>query len=65
MKINRKNYWKECVEFDKNIRNRLKNKKFEAYLHRSCVPLDQVVFNIKEDTMDMFNDICDEGMCGV
>ena len=40
------------------------------YLHRSCEPLD-IAMSKEENQLDLFparcpfNDICDEGMCGM
>jgi len=76
IKNNQPEDWKECVEFDKDIRylyqeyalKHNKGDKFKgvtAYLHRSCTPLDEAELDPHKDQMDMFNDICDEGMCGV
>ena len=63
------------MEFDEQIRNIYEefsvlkgNKKFigvKAYLHSSAVPLKEANLDPNKDQMDMFNDICDEGMCGV
>lgn len=56
--------WKMAVEFDKKIRNMPKLNS-EVFLHRQCVPLDEVVFNDdKQMTFDDFTNEC-EGMCGV
>lgn len=55
--------WKEAVEFDKKIRNNPKYKS-KLYLHKSCLPLDQV--DLQEDQMniDDFMNEC-EGVCNV
>lgn len=57
--------WQEAVQIDYAIR-KLKRFRGEVYLHRSCVPLDQV--DLREDQMDWWDDgflnEC-EGMCGV
>lgn len=52
----------DAVEFDAAIRNmpRLRD---ETFLHRTCVPLDKVVFS-GDTQMDLFGNEC-EGMCGV
>ena len=42
---------------------RAHNPKVKNFVHRSCVPLDQVKFK-GEDQIDLFNQEC-EGMCGV
>ena len=59
--------WKRILEVDKIIRNPeakinkyLKNPQF---LHRSCVPIDEVKFNEREVT-PKFTQEC-EGMCGI
>jgi hypothetical protein len=57
--------WADAVELDKVIREQ---PRFHAkqYMHRSCVPLDEVDFSTAEERgqADMFNNEC-EGMCGV
>ncbi|MBN2980141.1 hypothetical protein [Cohnella algarum] len=57
--------WEEAVFIDYEIR-KLKRFRGQVFLHRSCVPLDQV--DLQEDQMDWFDDgflnEC-EGMCGV
>ncbi|MDP5277202.1 phosphoadenosine phosphosulfate reductase domain-containing protein [Chengkuizengella axinellae] len=60
MKRNDLESWNEAVEMDREIR-RLPQFKNEIYLHRSCVPLDQVNFN--ENQIEMFEDCT--GYCGV
>ena len=35
----------------------------ELYLHRSCVPIDQVDFGKEDPQLDLFNNEC-QGMCG-
>lgn len=54
----------EAVEIDRAIRH--SRSKGELYLHRQCVPLDQVDFSTDEDRgqLNMFLNEC-EGMCGV
>lgn len=54
----------DAVEVDRAIRN--SRSKGELFLHRQCVPLDQVDFSTPDDwgQIDMFNNEC-EGMCGV
>lgn len=54
----------EAVQIDKAIRN--SRSKGELYLHRQCVPLDQVDFSTAEDRgqLNLFLNEC-EGMCGV
>ncbi|WP_245809821.1 hypothetical protein [Cohnella massiliensis] len=57
--------WKEAVFIDYEIR-KLKRFRGQVFLHRSCLPLDQVDLN--ENQLDLFDDgflnEC-EGMCGV
>jgi hypothetical protein len=63
--------WAEVVAMDKAIRNTERFKvggksasvKDDLYLHRSCVPIDQVNFKKEEPQLDLFNNEC-EGMCG-
>ena len=63
--------WAAVVEMDKAIRNTEKFKdgakatkvNDELFLHRSCVPIDQVDFGKEDPQMDLFNSEC-EGMCG-
>lgn len=62
MKKNDPESWEDAVEIDKKIRNHPKFK-HKLYLHRSCVPLDQVEFHEQTD-IDLFISEC-EGMCGI
>ena len=65
MKTQRPEEFAEAVAFDKKIRLGSRSIKDKVYLHRKCIPLDEVEFNKKEDDkqLDMFNNEC-EGMCG-
>ena len=64
MKVNDPVSFADAVEFDKSIRH-IPSFDGEQYLHRSCLPLDQVDFQNAEDKGQMsFLDEC-EGMCGV
>lgn len=64
MKINDPKSFEDAVIFDKKIRNKGRND-VKQYVHRSCLPLDQVDFDNAEDKGQMsFLDEC-EGMCGV
>ena len=60
--------WAHAVEVDSAIRKGLAGPglKGTLFLHKSLVPLDQVVFLTAEDRgqLNMFNNEC-EGMCGV
>ena len=64
-----KSEFAEAVEVDRRLRSRpavAYRTKGILYLHRSCLPLDQVDFFTDEDRgqLNMFNNEC-EGMCGV
>lgn len=52
-----------AVDFDKKIRE---NNRFNSipYIHRSMVPLDEIVFTKNQDIFDGFINEC-EGMCGI
>ena len=56
----------KAVAFDNSIRNKtLKGDNKQAFVHRSCVPLGEAVFDANDpDQVDLFNNEC-EGMCGV
>ena len=59
-----KEEWAQVIEFDKLIRTGTKTDD-EVFLHKDCLPIDQVNFDDKkDDQLDMFNNEC-EGMCGV
>ena len=66
MKTERVAEFADAVEFDKKIRTGSRNIRDELFLHRSCIPLDQVEFkkDDKSKQIDMFNNEC-EGMCGI
>jgi hypothetical protein len=64
IKNNHKDDWDECVQFDKDIRHKMRSDKFKAYLHKECVPLDEAELDPHKNQIDMFNNEC-EGMCGV
>ena len=52
-----------AVEHDRNFRD-LPTMNYPQFVHRSCVPLDEVVFNTTDlDQVDMWAEC--EGMCGV
>lgn len=57
--------WADAIEVDAIIRSQPKIRG-QQFMHRSCVPLDQVDLSTAEDhgQVDMFNNEC-EGMCGV
>ena len=57
--------WQDAVKFDKKLRDRDSKFKNEQFVHRSCVPLDEVdLDNIEDKGQYTFLDEC-EGMCGV
>jgi hypothetical protein len=57
--------WADAVMIDKLIRT-VPKIKAQQFMHKSCVPLDEVDFSTAEDhgQVEMFNNEC-EGMCGV
>ena len=65
MRANRPKEWADAVSFDKCIRTRGKMRN-ELFLHRDCLPLDQVDLSDKADPKQdsLFNQEC-LGMCGV
>jgi hypothetical protein len=65
MKTERPEEFAEAVAFDKKIRLGSRSIKDKVYLHRKCIPLDEVDFDKKETDkqLDMFNNEC-TGMCG-
>ena len=61
-----KEEWEEVVAMDKAVRKASKLRDFnELYLHNDRVPLDEADLEPNKDQQDLFDDICDEGMCGV
>ena len=61
--------WQDAVEFDKAIRHngsKLVGMKEQQFLHRACVPLDEVDLDTAEDRgqLNFFINEC-EGMCGL
>lgn len=58
--------WAAVVELDRLIRPGVKGTRDRLYLHRSCVPIDEVDLSTAEDhgQLNMFGNEC-EGMCGV
>lgn len=60
-----KEEWNEVVELDRLIRKGTKKNTDEVFLHKDCLPIDQVNFeNKKDNQIDLFNNEC-EGMCGI
>ncbi|MGB3467242.1 MAG: hypothetical protein WBA74_18310, partial [Cyclobacteriaceae bacterium] len=63
MKKDRPLEWHSAVKLDKRIRNSSqKGVNQPIYLHKDCVPLDQV--KLSENQTNLFNGECD-GLCGV
>ena len=60
-----KEEWDEVVALDKKIRKGTKKNTDLVYLHKSAVPIDEAELDPNKDQQDLFNDVCDEGMCGV
>ena len=78
MKREQPEEFKKAVQLDHMIRDMEISKNpevsskynHEFFLHRNCVPLDEAVGNDKQQELfpphlDPFNNVCDEGMCGV
>lgn len=65
LKSNEAGDFAKAVAFDAELRNppKWRGSKGQAFLHRSCVPLDEADFG-DEQTIDMFGNEC-EGVCGV
>ena len=64
IKEENKQEWDEVIEFDKAIRKGTRNDD-EVFLHKSCVPLDQVDLRTDEEKGQLsLLDEC-EGICGV
>lgn len=66
MKLSQPDEFARAVQFDAAIRNGLKGVDGVPYVHRSCLPLDQVDLRNASDfgQIDAFGNEC-EGMCGV
>ena len=59
--------WKDAVEFDRLIRSDKRGKiKQDMYLHRKCIPLDQIDLRTDEEKgqNNLWDNEC-EGMCGL
>jgi hypothetical protein len=60
-----KEEWDKVVELDRLIRKGTKKNTDEVFLHKDCLPIDQVnLEDKKDDQIDLFNNEC-EGMCGI
>lgn len=62
MRDNRPEEWSDAVDFDRRVR-KAGGMRGDTYLHRDCVPLDQVQFRADKQA-DLWGQEC-EGMCGV
>lgn len=63
LKQNHPDEFARAVEIDRAVRDMsMSGVEQPVFIHRSCLPLDQVDFN--EDQMDLFDNEC-EGYCGV
>jgi hypothetical protein len=62
LKMNSPDEWQDAVSVDRIIR-RLPKLKGEAYLHRSCQPLDKVYLQEDQLELDLFANEC-TGYCG-
>jgi len=66
IKENSEKEWQEVLKIDEIIRNNKHPKIHQPlYVHSSCTPLKDIDLNEKQNQQDLFNDICDDGMCGV
>jgi hypothetical protein len=55
----------KAVEFDHAIRDMtMRGMESLAYIHRSCMPLEEVIFDCLDEEIDYFENEC-EGMCGL
>ena len=58
--------WNMVVKMDDKIRFGSHIKKEDpVFIHKDCVPMGEADLDPNKDQQDLFNDICDEGMCGV
>ena len=66
MKDEQPTEFNRAVEFDRAIRNKtMQGSDSPAFVHRSCVPLEEAEFySGDKNQVDLFNNEC-EGMCGV
>ena len=69
LKLNHPNDFDKAVKFEKqlqDVHSKQSNLKNKPYLHRSCIPLEEVDFRNASDLgqLDMFDNEC-EGMCGI
>lgn len=66
MRDNAPEDWQRAVELDRAIRPGFHGMDGSAFVHRSCVPLDQVDLSTwaERGQADLFGEEC-EGMCGV
>lgn len=65
LKANSPSEWDEAVATDRLLREGdARGIRGAEYMHRSCVPLDQVDLSLDDRQADLFGNEC-EGMCGV
>lgn len=65
MKRDHPDEWREAVEFERTLhKHGLRAMRGRVYLHKSCVPLDEVDLNEDQLEMDLFGNEC-TGHCGV
>lgn len=66
LKKNSPHEFLEVIEVDKTIRNLIPNLDSQLFLHKSCMPLDEIDFGDNQLSFidDDFNNEC-EGLCGV
>ncbi len=66
LKNNHPQEFKQAVRMDGLVRDMSKaGVKSEAYLHRSCKPLDQIDFEPDKTQLNLFEGECEEGYCGI
>jgi hypothetical protein len=65
MKTERPSEFAIAVDFDKKVRTITRKDDEQIFVHRKCIPLDEIEFDKKQTDkqLDMFNDEC-EGICG-
>ena len=55
-----------AVKYEKDLQSITKQTSFKdpPFLHKSCVPLDEVRLDLN-NTLDLFGNSCDSGHCGI
>jgi|SRR5215467_689721 len=56
--------WEEAVRMDRELREGARGHHGVEFMHRSCMPLDDVDLEVDDRQLDMFTNECD-GVCGV